>query len=693
MDRKSLNGSWKYIEDAENVFEYEDLEKDLSDYKSKPVMSLPNNWQLAGLNNFHGSVWFVKKIDLTNAHYKKKIKRLFLGGVDYYCSVWINGLFIGMHEGYFQSFWFDVSDKLKLNDNLIVVKVTSPFEEPEKIWPLKKKLIKGIFNHHDCRPGGWSYEHGQDKNTGGIWNDIKLLFADQCILNSVRINSNIDFEKNVAKILIDFNHSNIFDNARMVEISFELVSPSGEKTSFSKKSIFSAGCGNVKLCFNINDPELWWSWDLGKPNMYKLSIQSEFFTEYTTDFGIREVKLDKNQIFYLNNKRLFLRGSNIIPTQFLSDLTNKKIAKQVALVKAANLNIVRMHAHVNREEYYAECDRKGIMVWQDFALQWTYDESNEFLEKAIKQIGEMVKQNINHPAIVIWCCHNEPGDQIKTLDPFLYDEVLREDNSRIVRLASNYEEHPYDGWYWGDKEHYAATHMGPIVTEFGAQALPVVESMKKMFTDKEINPPDWVKWKYHNFQYEQTFHIANVERGNNISQFIENSQQYQADVIKTAIDFYRRKKFDAINGVFQFMMIDCWPSITWSVVDYYCTKKKGYYALQQTFQPVYVSVKVRQKKYFAGKKLNLDLWVINDLHTSFENTEMIFLINNKEFKKLYVGIIEKDSILKYGFESLDIQLPKKISPGIYSVDVKLKANAKLLTSNNFLIEIKKLVSI
>ncbi|PKL87644.1 MAG: beta-galactosidase [Ignavibacteriae bacterium HGW-Ignavibacteriae-2] len=693
MDRKSLNGSWKYIEDAENVFEYEDLEKDLSDYKSKPAMSLPNNWQLAGLNNFHGSVWFVKKIDLTNTHYKKKIKRLFFGGVDYYCSVWVNGLFIGMHEGYFQSFWFDVSDKLKLNENLIVVKVTSPFEEPEKVWPLKKKLIKGIFNHHDCRPGGWSYEHGQDKNTGGIWNDITLLFADQCILNSVRINSNIDFEKNVAKILIDFNHSNIFDNARMIEICFELVSPSGEKTSLSKKSIFSAGCGNVKLCFNINDPELWWSWDLGKPNMYKLSIQSEFFTEYTTDFGIREVKLDKNQIFYLNNKRLFLRGSNIIPTQFLSDLTNKKIAKQVALLKAANLNIVRMHAHVNREEYYAECDRKGIMVWQDFALQWTYAESNEFLENAIKQIGDMVKQNINHPAIVIWCCHNEPGDQIKTLDPFLYDEVLRKDNSRIVRLASNYEEHPYDGWYWGDKEHYAATHMGPIVTEFGAQALPVVESMKKMFTDKEINPPDWVKWKYHNFQYEQTFHIANVERGNNISQFVENSQNYQADVIKTAIDFYRRKKFDAINGVFQFMMIDCWPSITWSVVDYYFTKKKGYYALQQTFQPVYISVKVRQKKYFAGKKLNLDLWVINDLHTSFENTEMIFLINNKEFKKLCVGIIEKDSILKYGFESLDIPLPKKISPGIYSVDVKLKANAKLLTSNNFLIEIKKLVSI
>ena len=288
---------------------------------------------------------------------------------------------------------------------------------------------------------------------------------------------------------------------------------------------------------------------------------------------------DKQQ-FFINNKKLFLRGTNIIPTQFLSELNKSKINRLVAFLKEANVNIVRIHAHVNRSELYAAFDKSGIMVWQDFALQWTYDESKKFAISALSQIRDMVSLHYNHPSIVFWCCHNEPGEQINTIDKKLYKAVIAEDKTRVVRIASNYEEHPYEGWYWGHKERYSASPMGPLVTEFGAQAVPTDKSLKRFLTAKEISKPDWKKWQYHNFQYEQTFFIAGIERGNNINEFVKNSQNYQADLIKTAIDFYRRKKFNPITGVFQFMFIDCWPSITWSVVDYFGKKKKGFYALR-----------------------------------------------------------------------------------------------------------------
>ena len=94
-----------------------------------------------------------------------------------------------------------------------------------------------------------------------------------------------------------------------------------------------------------------------------------------------------------------MRGTNIIPEQLLSKLTNSKIKKLVAWIKEANINIVRIHAHVNRQELYSELDKAGILVWQDFALQWTYDTSPEFKANAVSQIKDMVNQFYNHPSM------------------------------------------------------------------------------------------------------------------------------------------------------------------------------------------------------------------------------------------------------------------------------------------------------
>jgi beta-mannosidase len=331
---------------------------------------------------------------------------------------------------------------------------------------------------------------------------------------------------------------------------------------------------------------------------------------------------------------------------------------------------------------------------QDFALQWTYNESQEFISNATTEIKDMINLLYNHPSIAFWCCHNEPGKQIETLDPFLYDAVLSVDNSRIIRIASNYEEHPYDGWYWGNKEHFAVRPMGPLVTEFGAQALPEIQSLKKFISEEDLNSPDWNKWTYHNFQYEQTFLIAGIERGKSLENFINNSQNYQAELIRTAIDFYRRGKHKNITGIFQFMFIDCWPSITWSVVDYFGKKKEGYFALQKVFQPLYVSVGVRQKKYFSGKKLNIDFWVINDFQKEFDNCVILFKINlpdrqagKKVVYEVPVDNILEDSITYFNWEKNEIILPENLKEGKYKVDIELNNGKNVLSTNDFEIEI------
>lgn len=682
---KSLNGYWYYIKDKNNKLTYNQVSKTFTN-KETDKIKIPSNWELAGIHNFSGSIWFARSFRFNRA--KSNLRILEFRGVDYFTDVWLNNTYLGRHEGYFQPFYFDVSEILnKSGKNLLIVRVNSPFEEPEKVWPHKKKLIKGIFNHHDCRPGAWSLKYGQDQNTGGIWNNVILHSVDSIFIDSVRVTPKINFKTNKASLKIELSYYSKTPSPVKEKIELKITSPSGKVLKSGHNIRINGARGEIKINTEIRDPELWWSWDLGKPNLYELNISGELVKIEKVRFGIRDVKLNVKNEFFLNGKRLFLRGTNIIPTQFLSELKISKISGQVSLIKEANINIIRMHAHVNRTEYYEECDRQGLLVWQDFALQWTYDNSQEFKTNAVSQIKDMVKQHYNHPSIAFWCCHNEPGEQIHTLDGYLYDAVLSIDKSRIIRKASNYEEHPYDGWYWGKKEHFAAKPMGPLVTEFGAQALPGLRSLKRIIPERDLSNPARQSWAYHDFQFEQTFKIAEVDRGKNVREFIENSQSYQADLLKTAVDFYRRGKNKDITGIFQFMFIDCWPSITWSVVDYFEKKKKGYYTLKKVFQPLYVLVILRQKKYYSGQKLNIDYWIVNDYSKRFRNCRLMFRINKKIIITMTVKPIEEDSISYFNYETNNIELPYNMRPGNYKVKIELVKSDKIISENDFDIEI------
>ncbi len=680
-----LNGSWEYLTDREGQLTYGQV-KDHIRRKRIKKMQLPVNWELAGLHNFSGTVWFIRSF---KSNLSGDLGILEFEGVDYFADVWLNDSFIGSHEGYFQSFYFNVTSALRRGENLLVVKVTSPLEEPGTVWPYRKKLIKGIFNHHDCRPGAWSHEYGQDQNTGGIWNDVVIRSVNGIYTEHPRISTMLNTDRNSAQVNVSIPFYRKTGDAGKERIEITVFPQKGKKIKFSEDILLRGDKGEINFTLELEDPELWWCWELGEPYLYRMSIEGENFSIQNITFGIREVRLTNKNEFFLNGKKLFLRGTNAIPTQFLSELDKGKVQEQVRLIKEANINIIRMHAHVNRSGYYDECDRQGILVWQDFALQWTYDESMEFTANAVSQIKDMVKLHYNHPSIVFWCCHNEPGNQKETLDPLLYEAVKGADKSRIIRMASNYEEHPYDGWYWGNKEHFAAKPMGPLVTEFGAQALPELKSLKKIILHKELENPVGQSWAYHDFQYEQTFNLAEVDRGKNIKEFIINSQDYQSDLLKTAIDFYRRGKNKDITGIFQFMFIDCWPSITWSVVDYFGAKKKGYYALQKAFQPLYISVNIRQKKYFAGHKLKLDYWIINDYQKSYKSCRLIIFLEDKILYDIPVKLIAEDSITYFYWEANDVTLPLKIKTGKYRLDFKLMQDEKIISSNDYEIEVVK----
>ena len=121
-------------------------------------------------------------------------------------------------------------------------------------------------------------------------------------------------------------------------------------------------------------------------------------------------------------------------------------------------------------------------------------------------------------------------------------------------------------------------------------------------------PLDWEAWKYADFQPDQEFNLAQVKMGKTIQEFIAASQRYQANLIRFQTEVFRRAKWRRNTGLYQFMFVDDWPSITWSVVDYYRRPKLAYATLRDSMQRLLPSIEYDIHKAEGP----ISLWVVND---------------------------------------------------------------------------------
>ncbi len=685
MKKIDLNGVWLYqIGDNEN----NDVNRLSEEWYEMPV---PSNWYLRGLENHAGVVWFKRNFILEGNQEENQIWLSF-EGVDYYTEIWINGNFVGSHEGYFQPFRFNITNLITKGDNILLVKVDSPFEEPIKAWPDKKRLIKGVLNHHDCRPGAWHPTFGQSGNTGGIWGNVELIIADHISLTQIKATT-ISVEKNTANVKLDLDIQNT--TAEPVQANLTIIALyDGEEQVKACDSVLLNEVNNYFVfSLLIDNPHLWWTWDYGDPNLYQIKVIIEWGNkkiESETIFGIRIIDVDENGQLLLNGQPIFIRGTNIIPAQWFSIYRKKEIEKDILLIRNANINAVRIHAHVTCPEFYSACDEAGFLIWQDFPLQWGYIQTGEFINSAKCQIQEMIDYLYNHPSIYCWCCHNEPPKGSDSFDELLAEIVREKDTSRITHKNSTFREHPYYGWYGGCLEQFIALPGGPIPSEFGAQALPVIESLKEMIPAKALWPPDWEIWAFHNFQYDQTFNVVHLNKGDNLESFMNHSQMYQSRYLKYAIETYRRAKNKSVFGMYQFMFVDCWPAITWSVVDYYRRLKPGYDALKTAYQPVLISFDIQRSEIVRGLNIFAGVYIINDLNIGYNKARVeIYLVDSsgKEIiREEFMVNIQPNSLqclLETDYLTTQWRVPLDTEQGEIQVRGEVYSSDGILLSQNY----------
>ncbi len=504
----SLAGNWRYSIEDQIDFARSDF-----DDSAWQTMHIPQNWFLGGLDH-HGVVWYRHEF---TCNPKGDIATLHFEGVDYFSDVYLNGKFLGHHTGYFEPFTFEVTDVLKLGQNSLAVRVESPFEQPGvNGWHIRKRLIKGVLNHHDCRPGGGWNPEGQSYNTGGIWNNVHLERHGAVTIEAVMLRAELESQPPILHIQIKTNNRAGVQKAGL-EIS--CVPENFKGNLVSSKSVIELPAGESVHTFQLPVPDvrLWQPWDRGFPHIYqiRISLYADAKEVSTSSlFGFRTVKLGEGFRWFVNGQPYFIRGSNYIASQWLSEtLFQEAVASKthpfgggagndlfqldVNQAKHANLNLLRVHAHVLPPEFHTTCDRAGMLVWQDFPLQWGYSDEPSFHAEARRQMRAMVNLLYNHPSIVAWCCHNEsPWDapwmagavdgtydpsQNRDLDIQLQALAREIDPDRYTHLSSGTGDgHVYPGWYQGHWRDFRDLPGAPLITEYGAQGLPVKDSLRHM---------------------------------------------------------------------------------------------------------------------------------------------------------------------------------------------------------------------
>lgn len=731
----SLNGEWEYKQTGSEIGENPSPSLDTSKWHK---MNIPQNWYLEGFN-YHGVMWFRKNFS-ADPGWRGRAIQLHFGGIDYFADVWLNGSKIGHHEGYFQPISFDIPDQLNyVDENILVVRVESPYEEYKTVWPYQKSLIKGVFSHSAYRPGDpWS-STGQEYNTGGIWDDVILVIHDFLSISDIQIQATWPTTQTIGidpKVITRFTIDNYADTTieADVKLTFTPLNHSGNSISLPRKSTtLPRGQMTIDLTGIAKDPSLWWSWDRGEPNLYTARVEivsgSKTLVQKEIIFGFRQINITDEWHFYLNGERFFPRGSNYISSLWLSETDADWFVRDGDLIRDGNLNFIRLPAHVEPPEFYETMDKIGVLVWQDFPLQWGYSDAPAFIDEAQRQLSEMINLLYNHPSIAVWCVHNEgPSDtswlaevdhnydpsQNRRLDNLLYNLAISLDPNRHVHKNSGFgDSHINIGWTSGKWTRFGnwsiegasssipdseapsspSTFPGaPFVTEFGAQGLPNKEMLSLIFSPDELNYSSGEvrdRWEFHNFQPTETFSIAQIDTGETIEEFIQNSQTYQANLIKFAIENYRRAKYLPMQGVFYGMFADPWPSISFSVLDYERKPKLGYKTLQSAMQPVLPSIFPSKPAGLDGVSwvyehqgdLSIALWVVNDTNKTFSNAKLSWQIVTASDQRETLGEIlvdvAPDSSKRFWTVSTD-----KVSVGAFKLEVTLSNLDGLVLGEN-----------
>lgn len=304
------------------------------------TVSVPGHWQLLeGFFGYEGYVLYRCAFDHPPEAEEDAggMFALRFGGVYYAARVWLNGTYLGSHEGYFAPFEFDCTGVLRPGVNELVVEVNSPHETGE--------------NDRGTLGGVWAHWDGMDPriNPGGVFRPVELLRSEPVRVRSLGAEAR---PSGRGRMIVEVYAR----ERREAEIEGH-VRPLGfdaPDAHFTQSVLLEPGPTRLEVPFTLPEPRLWWTRDRGEQPLYELALRCAG-EERRVRFGVRSVELRGWNLF-LNGERLFLRGINYLPTDaYPARATPERFRRHAERLIDLDLNAVRVHAHVAEEAFLRAC--------------------------------------------------------------------------------------------------------------------------------------------------------------------------------------------------------------------------------------------------------------------------------------------------------------------------------------------------
>ena len=356
---------------------------------------------------------------------------LHFGAVDQIAEVYLNGKLLGSHIGGYEAFSFDITDALEDNNELVVIAI----DDLDKTLPYGKQKKN--------RGGMWY------TTVSGIWQTVWIESVKNEYIESIKI------DPDLKGVTVTVNGA---DEGKIV-----ITTPEGETELEMMGGAFRFAPENPRF-WSPEDPYLYY---------FKIITATDTVESY---FALRTVSIGFSggiKRLMLNGKPYFFHGlldQGYFPDGIFTPASPEVFSEDIKAAKELGFNMLRKHIKLEPEQFYYDCDRLGMIVFQDMINNGQY---SFFRDTALPTIGikklprifnlrkkktkeafskaaeSMVKTLYNHPSVCYYTIFNEGWGQ--SANRGMYEKLKAIDSSRIYDTAS--------GWFYEEKTDVESLHI------------------------------------------------------------------------------------------------------------------------------------------------------------------------------------------------------------------------------------------
>lgn len=515
----TLTSGWKFsLGPNENATKI-----NLDDSKWQSI-TVPHDWAIAGpfdINGdgntgklpWKGEGWYRYAWTMPTSMKGKRIILLF-DGVMSFPKVYVNEKLVGKWDYGYNSFYVDITEYVSSTGSTVIA-------------------VHADTREHDSRwyPGA------------GIYRKVQLIGVNPIHVNiwGTEVTTPI-IKSNYAKVNCITSVKNQSAGSSEIEIEQSIYSPKGNKisTTINKGTISSNSSKDFESTVTLNDPD---RWDVEHGALYVLKTiirkGNEVQDEYSTSFGIRSIRFTPDDGFYLNDRRVQLKGVCLHHDQgpLGAAFYPRAMERQLELLKTMGCNAVRTSHNCPAPELLELCDKMGILVIDEIFDK--YDKKADIMDTtdfeafAHRNVKNFVMRDRNHPSIFLWSVGNEIGDvqwnknggfeKLRTM----VNEVRHYDMSRPVTLVCDsrnsaslrhFDYYDVHSWNYGRRYDLARqlepnkaviiSESASTVSTRGFYEWPLPQK-KTDFTKSlqvssyDLNAPDWAEIADDDFMWQQ----------------------------------------------------------------------------------------------------------------------------------------------------------------------------------------------